>query len=568
MKINKFLKKYFTNKYHGIYRHSKKLFVFDIILLILAVSLLGSTVFWFFWQPSIASEIEISLAYSSENIISGEEIELFLDYKNNSKLDLNETVLSLHFPDGFLLNKEKNPQISGTNSLALGQICPGGNGKLTIYGQIVGNVTENDKILAILTYKIGKSAKIDQKEELFFINYAGSQLKAELDMEKDVFPDKELPFSLKLANLSENDIEGITVNLPAFFNISQKIPQIISGNEEITIQGTVKIPKTLGQFPFSYSITREFNSKRFIQQTENLHFNVLPPDISIKLTPQTIYSYLESGDTLKIQVDFENLSGNMLENQVLVLQDINNTLDLENTAKLNNIEQNGQELILDKNFRSIFQNGSSDRSDSFVLALKLKENAGLLSPALYLKSNFSANISDSDLKFTTFEDELKLSISSVLQTEAKARYYTKSGDQIGRGPLPPQIGQATKYWIYLDIQNGANELINFEVTAIPGKNTAFTGKQSIDYGREITFGDIALWQKDIISASTSFGLYFEVENIPEKNDLGKNLELIKEIKITATDKITGKKYEIELGTINNELQKDDEGIEFGSEVVE
>lgn len=157
MKITKFLKKYFTNKYQGVYRHAKKLFVFDIILLILAVFLFSSAIFWFFWQPSIASKVEINFAYSSEKIVSGEDLDIFITYQNNSKLNLEEAVLSLHLPTGFVLNKAKNDQISESNSIDLGLISPGGNGKITICGQLIGDTTKTDKILAILSYKIGKN---------------------------------------------------------------------------------------------------------------------------------------------------------------------------------------------------------------------------------------------------------------------------------------------------------------------------------------------------------------------------------------------------------------------------
>lgn len=568
MEISKFLKNHFTKKYHDIYKHAKKLFIFDIILLILAFSIFGSALFWFFWTPSIASDIELTFAYSSEKIVSGQEIEIHINYKNNSKFDLNDTSLSLHFPDGFLLNKEKNTLITDINSIALERIHSGRSGQITIYGQIIGNVIENDKILAILTYKIGNSSKIDQKKELSLIDYSGSYLKAELEIEKTVFPDKEMPFIIKLANLSEDTIDAISLQLPNFFSISQEIPDILLAKQEIALQGIAEIPKTLGQLPFSFSVLREFNGKKFIQQEENLNLNVLSPDISLKLTPQTIYSYLKSGDSLVTEVEFENLSGNVLENQVLVLRDVNNVLDLERTAKLNNLEQNGQDLILDKNFHSVFQNGSKLKSAHFTLTLKLKENAGALSPALDLKAIFSANLFASDLKFSATGDEIEIPITSLLQVEARARYYTKTGDQLGVGFLPPQMNFPIKYWIYINLKNGANELGNFKIIIKPNSKTTFTQKQSVNYGDEmILVNPLSSWQKDVISAFKSFNVYFEVENTPDEKDLGKNIKLIDEIKIEATDLITGKKYEINLGEIDNVLQEDDLGSEFGSAVI-
>ncbi len=568
MKITKFFKKYFENKYSSIYKHAKKLFVFDIILLILAIFLFGSAIFWFFWQPSISSQVEINFAYSSEKIISGEDLDIFITYKNNSKFDLEETTLSLHLPAGFVLNKAKNDQLSDSNSINLGQIKPGGNDKITISGQLVGDATQSDKILAILSYKIGKTNKIDQKKELELINYDKTEIMSEINFEKTTFPDKEVPFSIKISNISQKTIEGVDLELPNFLNLEQQSPNVLLPKQEIILQGLAKIPKTLGQLPFSYSLVRKFNNHNFIQQKENLFFEVRSPDIGLTLEPQTVYAYLNSGDTLKIRVEFDNLSGNLLQDQKLVLFDKNNVLDLENTAKINNLKIDGQNLIIDRFTRNIFQSGSAIKSDEFILTLKIKDDAGSFASALFLEPIFSANLFDSEIGFVTKEKAIEIPLASLLQTKIQARYYTISQDQIGRGPLPPQVGQPTKYWIYLDIQNGANELKNFKFIANPGKNVIFTGKQSVNYGYEMTFeNQEAIWKKDSVFASTSFGLYFEVEVTPDQNDLGDNLQLLKNAKIIAVDAMTGKNYEINLGEVNNKLQENDEGSKFGSEVI-
>lgn len=568
MKITKFFKKYFENKYSSIYKHAKKLFVFDIILLILAIFLFGSAIFWFFWQPSISSQVEINFAYSSEKIISGEDLDIFITYKNNSKFDLEETTLSLHLPVGFVLNKAKNDQVSNSNSINLGQIKPGGNGKIIISGQLIGDTTQTDKILAILSYKIGKTNKIDQKKELGLIHYDKAEVRSEINFEKTTFPDKNVPFTIKLFNISQKTIEGMSLELPSFLNLEQQTPSILTPNQEIILQGIAKIPKTLGQLPFSYSLIRKFNNHSFIQQKENLFFEVRSPDIGLNLEPQTVYAYLNSGDTLKIRVEFDNLSGNLLQDQKLVLFDKNNVLDLENTAKINNLKIDGQNLIIDRFTRNIFQSGSAIKSDEFILTLKIKDDAGSFASALFLEPIFSANLFDSEVGFTTKGKAIEIPLASLLQTKIQARYYTISQDQIGRGPLPPQVGHPTKYWIYLDIQNGANELKNFKFIANPGKNVIFTGKQSVNYGYEMTFeNQEAIWKKDSVFASTSFGLYFEVEVTPDQNDLGDNLQLLKNAKITAVDAMTGKNYEINLGEVNNKLQENDEGSKFGSEVI-
>jgi len=564
-----FFKKYFANRYFGIYKHAKTLFLFDIFLLILAISLLGSGLFFNYWQPSIAKQIEINFSYSSEKIISGQNLEIYVEYKNNSQAEMKNSVLALHLPLGFSLDIAKNPLITDKNTFNLGNIPSGGNGKLAIIGQIIGNTTEKDKITAILTYKIGNSKKIEQRQEMGLIEYTGAEIRSELKIEKSSFPDKTLPFSIKMANLSEKTIDNVGLILPNFAKISSKLPHSLLPNQEIVLTGFFEVPKTIGLVPFSYQITRAQNNLVFVQQEEKIQIEVLSPDIILKIIPQATYTYLESGNIFKIDVSFENLSRNSLQDQILTLQDPNQILNLLATAKINDIKENGKDLIIDKTIRNSFEDNSPIKSDHFTLNFKLKDNAGALSSNLKIVPIFSAKLFGSDINFSITGTEINIPITSLLQTTIFPRYYTRSGDQVGRGPLPPQIDQKTSYWIYADIKNGANPLADFKFVANTSEKAAVTGKQSVSYGNEMTINNTdVIWQKDTVSAFTTIGLYFEVEVTPSAADLGKELELIKEIKIEATDSLTGKKYLLNFGPVTNKLLPEDAGSEVNNKVVE
>jgi len=572
--LNFFHRKYHLN-YHGIYKNAKILFIFDIFLLTIAFSLFVISSFYYFYKPTIADHVEINFSYSSQEIVSGQDLAIKIDYQNNSDLALSSTVLAIHFPLGFSLDKAKNPQISDKNTIELGDIPAGGNGNLTIIGQIVGNTTEKDHITAILTYKIGNTQKIDQKQAMGLIEYADSQIKSLLTIEKNTFPDKTIPFCIKITNTSEKNIDNIGLILPnlaktspAIGGVNSKTPFSLPPNQEITLYGNFEVPKTIGFIPFSYQLTRNQNNQDFIQQTENIQIKVLNPNIIVKLIPQTTYNYLESGETLNVDVAFENISGNNLANQILILQDTNNVLDLSATAKENNIKEDGKNLIIDSNVKKSFENNSQIKSDLFSLRLKLKDNAGAISSSLNIVPIFSAKLFDSEINFSVTNTEINIPITSLLQTEITPRYYTQSGDQVGRGNLPPQIGRPTSYWIYVGIKNGANPLDNFSFTAIPGTNAIATGKQSIAYGYEMNIENKNLsWQKDTVPASTTIGLYFEIEVTPTEKDLGKEMDLLKEIKIEATDKLTGKKYLLNFGPVTNKLFPEDKGSEVDNKVV-
>ncbi|HRY36491.1 MAG TPA: hypothetical protein P5230_01245 [Candidatus Magasanikbacteria bacterium] len=568
MNLNKFLKHFFEKKYFGIYRHAKKLFIFDIFLLTLAIFLFGSALFWFLWQPSIKSQIEIEFSYSSEKIISGQDLDVIINYKNNSELELNDSILALYLPPGFSLNKDKNNQILEKNTINLSTIPAGGSGKLTISGEIVGNTLENDKILAVLTYKIGKTKKTEQKKELSFIVYSGSYLKSELFIQNSAFPDKNVPFTIKLSNLSQKKLNDVFIALPEYAKISEKNTFDLLPGQELILNGTANIPKTLGILPFSYSVSRKYNNATFIQQSEKNSLEVLSPKIGLKIIPKTINSYIEQGKNLPIDIIFENLSGNILQNQKIILKDKNNILDLSAAAAQNNISYSEQGLIIDATARKIFVDDTNLKSDRFGLELKIKDNAGFVSSNLVLVPEFSATLSNSNIAFTSTGNELDLKILAGISATASAHYYTPEGDQVGRGPLPPQVGQNTKYWIYLDIKNGANQLSNFVFSAQTGPFTIPGEKQSVNYGDKLLFEkNFISWRKESVESFNVFGLYFEVSSTPQTPDIGKEIILLQNAKIEATDTVTGKKIKIDLEPITNKLLPEDKGSEVDNKVI-
>lgn len=46
-------------------------------------------------------------------------------------------------------------------------------------------------------------------------------------------------------------------------------------------------------------------------------------------------------------------------------------------------------------------------------------------------------------------------LTSAIPFSAAARYYSESGDQIGVGPITPDVGQETRYWVVWSVDSGA-----------------------------------------------------------------------------------------------------------------
>lgn len=85
---------------------------------------------------------------------------------------------------------------------------------------------------------------------------------------------------------------------------------------------------------------------------------------------------------------------------------------------------------------------------------------------------------------------LTLAVAGELRVTTTARYFTPEGDQVGRGPLPPRVGQTTKYWMTWDMQNILRNADQVAVRAVLPGGVEWTGRSMTVDGDGPTF-DVA-----------------------------------------------------------------------------
>ena len=152
----KFLHRHYHKNYHGKYEHAKKLFVFDLALLFVAVVLLAGSIFLFLWKPSLTGQIDMSISLGNERIKSGDEIHLTVDYANKSRYKLNDISLGLRLPKGFLINRNKTSKDAFSDDLifqSLKEIKAGASGQVDIYGWFWGEPNKDADFIANLSYQ-------------------------------------------------------------------------------------------------------------------------------------------------------------------------------------------------------------------------------------------------------------------------------------------------------------------------------------------------------------------------------------------------------------------------------
>lgn len=259
--------------------------------------------------------------------------------------------------------------------------------------------------------------------------------------------------------------------------------------------------------------------------SDNVKPEYQPINLSLKLnSPQTIVA---PDETVTYLISYQNDSDIDLEQ-----------IKINLLANLN-LVNNQPEITLDR-----IPAGSGGKLD-FTITIKssfaIKPTNGL-----WLESFAQASLNHPQQpkqQITINSNKLAQKITTPINVKVFARYYTDQGDQIGIGPLPPQVGQTTKYWIFISLNDYLNDLENIIIKAELGENVSLTGKQSASAGQGlINSGQQITWQIDqarlITGEPTNIGVAAEVALTPEEKQLGTIATLLENISVSATDAST------------------------------
>lgn len=159
-----------------------------------------------------------------------------------------------------------------------------------------------------------------------------------------------------------------------------------------------------------------------------------------------------------------------------------------------------------------------------------------------------------------------------LSLESFARYYSPEGDQIGRGPLPPKAGEATKYKVFFVMGKILSDFENVIAEGRLQEGVRWTGFTPGD-GTALRFDPVSrivTWR--VGDAHAYFepgydedikGVVFEIAFTPNASMVGKEMPLINDISIHGMETKTGKIIEQKNGTITANLFRDSKAVGKG-----
>ncbi|MDP3771632.1 MAG: hypothetical protein Q8R16_05000 [bacterium] len=158
---------------------------------------------------------------------------------------------------------------------------------------------------------------------------------------------------------------------------------------------------------------------------------------------------------------------------------------------------------------------------------------------------------------------LTIDVAGELRISSSARYFTPEGDQVGRGPLPPRVGQTTKYWVTWEVQSFLRDADRVVVRAKLPDGVEWTGRAMTTVGEEPTFDvasrivrwNIAGLHRTVGDDRTVASASFELALIPLPEHVGSFATLLEMTQASGVDDLRA-----ELGDtarpVTTELQLD------------
>lgn len=569
------LRRRYHRHYHPRHKHGTKHFIADILLVLVVVALLSANIYAaFFLAPGLPERVQLTLVTTPETVTSGDFVTLTFSYKNDNDVALMDAHLAVFLPKYFShITVTPASFDERTHTFSLGRIAAGGNGVVTVRGQLLGSIGTDVEAGAVLSYAregAGFNDRRESKGVSFSIPLLQSTIRLSVAVPEVIVHEGTASFLVQYENIGKPPIAELIVQ-PNFgdpLHLLESSVPLTDGVFRMTniaqggrgeIRGQLAL-RAHGEETTIFAVQAFVAGAALLQSEAKRVVRVFYPKLALSPLYDGERDVITLGSALEFSFVYEN-------NEAEDMLDLTVTIDppsavFSRDAKIATTitRQEDSALALVRAGKkgtihfSLLTNETLDRKSFF----------GTGDPIVripYIVSYRLASAPDRLIQFTR-TDERKL--QSDFAIDAFGRYYTPEGDQLGRGSLPPRVGETTRYWVFLPLTNTISDIADVVVTAELGAHAAWTRKSSVTLGDPLAYDErtrTVTWRLPRVTKYSGgeypdVGAAFEVAVTPEADDLGKEPLLLTNIRVRGQDTFTRTTIEREAATVTTKLSVD------------
>lgn len=512
---------YLTDKYGNRHHHV----VVDTMLSTAMIILLASNIALGYWFYIFLQPAELNLQINvPEYIISGSEITYNINYQNTTK-NISNVNFQLIVPNGY----------SGTSAYYLKDIKKDASGSIEMKGDIIGNVNEMQQVGVIVNYQYhGVNFTSFAYKEYKIID---TSIETTVNLPEEILNHQEFDWFVHYKNNSPVVVKNISldINFPTSLQIIQAPESYQAENKQVILselapwqEGDLnfkgRFSQAQGEIESLITISANFGA--YSQSVISGGIDVLTPRLSIS---SSMPSAADIGDTFYYQINCQNIGDADLSNVTINVD----TAGLSR-AGLYFTPANG---VLNIDYLAAGQTKSVYLTITATASLR-RENL-----SASVSANAFAYIVDLNVKtYAAADTSASIKFNSTLAFSSEAKYYGPSNEQLGYGPYPLKSEEMTSLRVFWNIRDITNDLNNVTlVTTLPSQ-AIWTGSTAVSQGADISYNPATrqvVWHTSYIPAfSGPQGASFEVLITPNFQQIGKQINVINDSKITAEDSFT------------------------------
>lgn len=536
------IKRHYEKHYKARYQERAHLvFLLDAILVLAALGLLGLGCYFRWFYHPLRDDFNMSLVTKSE-VIAGRETTFEVRIINGGKTDLQSGRLKVYLPEMFVPKEVPDTYDVASRSILIDTLPTKASAAYAFRGTVFG-AAGSANIYVHFTARTD-DGRSDEKLLTGTLGWEKNAIETRFELPETVVPGQSLAFKLRVKNGTDFNFDRVVVT-PKWptevFTLQNATPPLYRGaialgrleaGEETTIGFSGRFVSLLSSTFFNANVSGVLNGK-------SLALSLGSEDVRMTDAGLRLWSIFEGeepafvkpGQEVPVIVRYHNNGAQTIKN-----------LKLEIAADARTIAGMRWET---SNVIDVLAPDEIGERKVFVRVLDVVSQYAV-NPLLRVTPQATFSIAQprvDNVPMIGITIDTKISGAALLRTNA--RFYTGEGDQIGRGPLPPQVGKTTRYWVFASLETGGSSVQNGAATFRLPLGVAWTGRAAVTSGDELALeGDRLVWRlgtlpahAGILAASPSAS--FELAITPTVGQVGTTPLLLSESVFTGQDSWTG-----------------------------
>lgn len=544
----------YARHYHPSNPFRRRHMVVDMVLALgLVFSLAAVAFITFVYQRTVQhQQIEVAVRAEPQSVSSGDTVEVNLVVRNNGRRDMTDAYLRVPAASGFMLSQTV-PAMDEDGRIPLGTIGGNDDSEVTARGVVIGEVGSAARFNAMLHYRLNGLGEEEERviSESIFIN--GSHLSVDVELPESLALQKAFPFAISVRNSSANTNFSnvlLVVSLPPGWQtlessqvldpaLGQWTLDSVGSLQTVRIEGRAQLLEPLdGDARLAAKVYAAPFGSPYLQDEAQVNVSVYAPNVAVRL--RAVPPALRLGEAAQATVEVTN-------HEPFDLRDARLHLHVD-------------DALLDA---AAYDPGTwHDGYFDFALGEVAEGQTVLLNVPLMVRSSinleqaFGANpvglpwlaelhyANEEGQMVTVPLEERLIPFESDLSVSAVARYGSAEQETIGTGPWPPQAGERTTVWLFLQPRNQLNPVSDAVLAARLPEGVTPTGRQSVTAGQAVSvsadgrltwrIGTLPDYKTAFEGSSASAAI--EVEFVPANDDTAA-LPLLREIALTGRDTV-------------------------------